>query len=312
MGAAPSRESRTLYSYFRGTYEIGLIPLTKAFFGLTEPANAHSGEKTGGEEGLRAGAGREQEAHASQAAVTAAHIASVKELRRQFILMRGDPAILYANARGKASASWPELLSDTFTEEDLDAFLDAVEAGLYNSDAEMIADIQTPLLPLPCALCLVCKDGQERSGCFFWHGRSIVVIGYLACLKEELRRLFKVAKRNPPEEAQKPADAAADPNRRSPADPDDVSLFLNAGVLASAGDRTLERVLLLAAVMVRNQYLDAFFRVRSSTSSSSLGERFQDLFNIESGVPSFSSLSCSLRLRLSVRTPSKHNSERRL
>ncbi|PWV08722.1 hypothetical protein C3747_87g78 [Trypanosoma cruzi] len=34
MGAAPSRESTTLYSYFRGTYEIGLIPLTKAFFGL--------------------------------------------------------------------------------------------------------------------------------------------------------------------------------------------------------------------------------------------------------------------------------------
>ncbi|EAN81623.1 hypothetical protein, conserved [Trypanosoma cruzi] len=285
MGAAPSRESTTLYSYFRGTYEIGLIPLTKAFFGLPGDPHSRTTNKTEeGEEEEDVGIGLryKQEPHVSQTTSTAAHLSSTMELRRQFVIMRSDPAILYANARGKVSASWPELLSDAFTEEDLDAFLDKVEERIYNTDAEMFANTKNALIPLPCALCLVCKDGQERSGSFFWRGRSIVVIGYFACLPEDLRSAFKVAKGKLPE-GKKGTTGTDNDAKHTLSSTSQVSLFLNAGVLASAGDRTLERVLLLAAVMLRNQYLDSFFHVFAPTPipSSYTGDVFQNIFNTE-------------------------------
>ncbi|KAH9601148.1 hypothetical protein LSM04_004085 [Trypanosoma melophagium] len=290
MGGAPSRESTTLYSYFRGTYEIGLIPLTKKFFG--RPGNAED--------------------------PAAAQWASTMELRRQFVHMRSDPAIVYANARKTVMATWPELMSNTFTEEDLDLFLEKVEAGLYNTDAEMVEDSQRALVPVPCALCLACKEGQERSGCFMWNGRNIVVIGYFGCMEEEARSAFGISKGVISPSAQIPpatgtaavaggiissADGGSSECTHPPdVDMESVKLFLSAAVLASAGDRTLERVLLLASVMLRNQYLDAATRLRYQRGGNPFGlNNTVEMGGTELGATSSStSVSFSLQQMMSL------------
>nr|CCC46416.1 conserved hypothetical protein, fragment [Trypanosoma vivax Y486] len=170
MGAAPSRESTTVYSYFRGTYEICLIPLTCAFFGRP-PLSGDEGPL-----GI-----------------------STRELRRQFVLMREDPAIVYANTSRKLVTSKAELTSGTFTEDDLITFA-------------------------------------------------------------QLSKAFKATK--------EPSDVRSDAIYENY---DGVTLSMKASMLSFAGDRTLERVLVLASVMLRNQYIESVAQSTSSMEARALG-----------------------------------------
>lgn len=266
MGGTPSKESKTFYSYFRGTYEIGLIPLTKAFFGLPNEKTGDADRTVNNNNGVGAGDCDVSDASLfGKSSSTASERWSTLELRRQFVQMRNDPVILYLCSRTKTLSSWKELFLSSFTEEDLDCYLDKVEEMLYETDVDMITDTNSPLLPVPCALCLVCKEGQGRSGSFMWHGRSIVVVGFFGVMTDELRKAFKIKNCSPVlnlknDISNQLKNDVDNKNNNTP----ELSLYMNACILASAGDRTLERVLVLAPVMLRNQYLDSFCRVYSS------------------------------------------------
>ncbi|KAG5506440.1 hypothetical protein JKF63_05943 [Porcisia hertigi] len=368
MGAVPSRECTSLFSYFRGTYEVGMIPLTKYYFGKdTDTATTTAGD--------------EPPSSLAAHADTRSHVR--QQLRKQLVLMRQDSAALYANARdvenilkslshqdrnvaccnsngnGEARATFAETTSQAstmspvktastsaapaattdvkhdahhsvgatvsedstaktpctgdlfrgqcnalspahkqdgsaadqphaaeallmrdywnimpdsnFTEEDLDRFLEMVDATLFDTNDELLSaypisdDTVTasgtwdakPFLPVPCALCLAYPDGKERDGAFSLDGRVINVIGYFGLMTREMQNAFKVVKRLPSEEEkrrqQQQLQEEHEHAHESGSAPSPLT-FLNTAILTCAGDRTLERVLVLASVMLRQQF----------------------------------------------------------
>ncbi|CCW59839.1 unnamed protein product [Phytomonas sp. EM1] len=133
-------------------------------------------------------------------------------------------------------------------------------------------------IPTPCALCLAYPVGKERQGCFLLEGRSINIIGYFGCMTKEMQEAFKVTKRNSEFNGEKTR-SSTDGNAASTStvvsgrhrntaessDPTEdpqtkIHLYFNTSVLTSAGDRTLERVLILAPVMLRQQFHVAYRR----------------------------------------------------
>ncbi|CBH08885.1 hypothetical protein, conserved [Trypanosoma brucei gambiense DAL972] len=232
MGGAPSREATVVYSYLRGTYEIGLIPLTSAFFGRPSGRGEHEGENV---------------------------------LRGHFLQMREDLFAACTLPTRNKVLSWTEIVPNRFTGEDLDAFLEIVDKRLYPTNAAMVADKNSPLLPVPCAVCLVCKDGRERRGSFRWRGRNIVIIGYFGCMDEELDAAFKTEKRTPRQ----------------------GMYSITAAVFPSIGDRTFDRVLALAPVMLRGQFVGSVLQLRRGGGefATPLSER-GEMVDVSSEAPS--------------------------
>lgn len=157
---------------------------------------------------------------------------------------------------------WSIMPDSNFAEADLDRFLDLVDATLFDTNDELLSadpvlsgtaaapgtSSAKPFMPVPCALCLAYPDGKEREGALALDGRVINIIGYFGLMTREMQDAFKVVKRFPNESEK----------RRQHADEADSAsgpiMFLNTAILTSAGDRTLERVLVLAAVMLRQQF----------------------------------------------------------
>ncbi|CBZ33710.1 hypothetical protein, conserved [Leishmania donovani] len=174
----------------------------------------------------------------------------------------GSSAIDPCVAERLLSNYWSIMPDSNFTEADLDRFLDLVDATLFDTNDELLSvdpvlpgtaaapgtSSGKPFMPVPCALCLAYPDGKEREGALALDGRVINIIGYFGLMTREMQDAFKVVKRFPNElEKQRQhaeeADSASGP-----------IMFLNTAILTSAGDRTLERVLVLAAVMLRQQF----------------------------------------------------------
>lgn len=167
---------------------------------------------------------------------------------------------------------WSVMPHDNFSEQDLDHFLELVEETLFETNDEMLAadpireqkndggaDAATsattrrPFLPVPCALCLAYPDGKERDGAFTLDGRVVNIIGYFGLMTPEMQDAFKVVKRVPTS-AETSEDAAHDAAKKASGADATPTMYLNTAILTSAGDRTLERVLVLAAVMLRQQF----------------------------------------------------------
>ncbi|KAG5479997.1 hypothetical protein LSCM1_06416 [Leishmania martiniquensis] len=351
MGAVPSRECTSLFSYFRGSYEVGMVPLTKHYFGRDAEAAAAvdvDGCIRAGSPECTATAGRKphQLPFSLQHAGSRSHMR--QQLRQQLLLMRRDPAVRYANARdadnilqslshqeksrtrhrddrnGEAHANpadagslpsaasvakavstsaaagasasewqvpsfleqrqgvsgkalscetehlldnyWRIMPESNFTEEDLDRFLDLVDATLFDTNEELLSaepfilgtgavsgtSSTKPFMPVPCALCLAYPDGKEREGALTLEGRVINIIGYFGLMTREMQDAFKIVKRLPGE-AETPLQQQQQ-HARGAGSSSAPPLFLNTAILTSAGDRTLERVLVLAAVMLRQQF----------------------------------------------------------
>ncbi|CCD15147.1 unnamed protein product [Trypanosoma congolense IL3000] len=234
MGGVPSREEGTVvYSYLRGTYEIGLIPLTKALFGRDSALNGR------GENSL---------------------------LRKNFLQMRADLHEASSGPNRSKVLSWTEVKPCEITEHDLDEFLELVEQQLYATDAAMVMDHAAPLFPVPCAVCLVCKDGHDRHGSFRWRGRSIVVIGYFGCMNEALQSAFKTSTRGSC----------------------NGEYSITAAVFPSIGDRTFDRVLALAPVMLRMQFINSVRKYEQIVERSILAD--MNGINISDSVHGLSSV----------------------
>ncbi|KAG5480711.1 hypothetical protein CUR178_05846 [Leishmania enriettii] len=354
MGAVPSRECTSLFSYFRGSYEVGMVPLTKYYFGRDTDSAAAAANVDGR---------KPQQQSFPLHSCSRSHMR--QQLRRQLLLMRRDPAVLYANARDAenilkslshqekcekhsesenasevratpadaaslssvasvakaASASaatgvaadadhnahgkcptgnlagalenewsdstlpapnhdsgdgdescdaerllnnyWRIMPESNFAEEDLDCFLELVDATLFDTNEELLSadpvipgageapgtSSAKPFMPVPCALCLAYPDGKEREGALALEGRVINIIGYFGLMTQEMQDAFKIVKRLP-SDAEKPKQQHAHEAGSSSV----PLMFLNTAILTSAGDRTLERVLVLAAVMLRQQF----------------------------------------------------------
>ncbi|KAK7202162.1 hypothetical protein NESM_000285800 [Novymonas esmeraldas] len=169
---------------------------------------------------------------------------------------------------------WSVMPDDNFSEEDLDRFLDLVDETLFDTnDALLAADpilpsdgsgaaaaaaaaaagTHKPFMPVPCALCLAYPDGKERDGAFALDGRVINIIGYFGLMTQEMQDAFKVVKRLPSEAEAREQQQQQQQQQQQPESPTPL-MFLNTAILTSAGDRTLERVLVLAAVMLRQQF----------------------------------------------------------
>jgi hypothetical protein len=179
---------------------------------------------------------------------------------------------------------WNVMPNNNFTEDDLDHFLELVEETLFRTNEELLAadpireassevsdadpPTQHPFLPVPCALCLAYPDGKERDCAFSLDGRVVNIIGYFGLMTAEMQEAFKVTKRIPSDaevqqqqqkqregEDQTKAATHGDSSRSAQGDGDAMpTMWLNTAILTSAGDRTLERVLVLAAVMLRQQF----------------------------------------------------------
>lgn len=301
MGSSPSRESSPLFSYFRGSYETGLIPLTKHFFG------------------------REDDPNVSPRALRQS---DRRELRRQLLQVRSDPAVLYALGRDKESIQrvllekllksrsspavssvgggssedhrrgmsepistleevreklgmtheemeryfeenyWDVIPESNCTEADLDHFLDLVDDLMYETDEDMVLDpryhcgsaygpqpndhptsrLPECYSPIPCALCLAYPPSKTREGCFLLEGRYINIIGFFGFLSPAMQQAFKICKSAL--DVVKVAEADVAPTLAS----GQTTMYLNTSILTSAGDRTLERVLALSALMLRQQF----------------------------------------------------------
>ncbi|AIN97986.1 hypothetical protein LPMP_204940 [Leishmania panamensis] len=162
------------------------------------------------------------------------------------------------------SEYWSIMPDSNFTEADLDRFLDLVDATLFDTNNELLsadpvlpgtaaatdASSTKPFIPVPCALCLAYPEGKEREGALALEGRVINIIGYFGLMTREMQDAFKVVKRLP-SEAEKQQQEQQAQEGSSTSEP---LLFLNTAILTSAGNRTLERVLVLAAVMLRQQF----------------------------------------------------------
>eukprot|EP00796_Vickermania_ingenoplastis_P005710 gene5710-4073_t len=164
---------------------------------------------------------------------------------------------------------WDVIPESNCTEEDLDRFLSLVDKRMYPTDRDMaissadMANYPPVYAPVPCALCLAYPPAKAREGCFLLEGRFINIIGFFGCLTPEMQQAFKITKSDAdavqavqtdlPRSAGTPASQAE--HQRSSV------LYLSTAILTSAGDRTLERVLALAAVMLRQQFHTASRRV---------------------------------------------------
>ncbi|CAD2215243.1 hypothetical protein ADEAN_000269800 [Angomonas deanei] len=308
MGAAPSHECKTFFSYFRGSYEVGLVPLSKQYFGnASYPSTEMPYEKRA-------------------------------VLREQIVLMRKDPAVLYANSRAgdnmRASMSptpeekelekllydfyWDTMPQPDFTEDDLDQFLDLVDRYMYDTDRDMAEDSRyngtaatsdttthkVPFfMPIPCVLCLAYPEGKERQGCFELSGRNINIIGFFGLMTREMENAFKLVKFDREREIRwtptttetdttvyLQGETTGDPGSSLPKGKE--QLFMSTTILTSAGDRTLERVLVLAAVMLRHQYHVACRKYgilkKTQAALTSQGTRLvpeETLMNIEGHLP---------------------------
>ncbi|KAG8339560.1 hypothetical protein ERJ75_001027500 [Trypanosoma vivax] len=149
-----------------------------------------------------------------------------RELREQFIRVRNDPSVRYGFMRD------PEYGMDVippanYSEKHLDRFLDAVDETLYDSTPAMLADEDSPIWPVPCAVCFVYVNGREGSDCFSFYGRRINIIGHFGCYETE---------EQPTKEP---------------------FLYVRKSILKAAGDRTLERVVTLAAMMFKTEFFRA-------------------------------------------------------
>ncbi|KPI88779.1 hypothetical protein ABL78_2094 [Leptomonas seymouri] len=368
MGAVPSRESSSLFSYFRGSYEVGMVPLTKYYFGKSATEEAADSEAV------------KHPAPFPSYSTTAGDQLRC-QLRQQLLLMRRDPAVLYANARAvdnildsllhrdadkEGSASdvkskmsamssstttskngltanvspnhpgspvtaferakhmsdsiasaatpttsnsasdederkglgndiknalheellrreyWSVMPNDSFSEQDLDRFLELVEETLFETNEELLAvdpisgvtmgdgemtslsppaavpeaertGSKRPFLPVPCALCLAYPDGKERDATFSLDGRVVNIIGYFGLMTPAMQDAFKVVKRIPTS-AEVRQKEELKKQQTGHGDEEMQPMLLNTAILTSAGDRTLERVLVLAAVMLRQQF----------------------------------------------------------
>ncbi|CCD12956.1 unnamed protein product [Trypanosoma congolense IL3000] len=149
-----------------------------------------------------------------------------KELREQFIRVRNDPSIRYSFMRSSEYAM-DEIPKKSYSEKHLDRFLDVVDESLYDSTSAMLADEDTPFRPVPCAVCFVYVNGREGSDCFSFYGRRINIIGHFGCYDSE--------------------DHASE----------GTCLYARKTILKAAGDRTLERVVTLSAMMLKVEFFRA-------------------------------------------------------
>lgn len=164
------------------------------------------------------------------------------ELRRQFVSMRNDPSVRY-NFMRPPEYTMKQLPPATYTEEDLDRFLNVTEGLLYDTMEEMLADEDAPLRPLPCAVCFIYVNGREGADCMSFYGRRINIIGQFGCHRYE----------------DKPDD--------------EPGLFLRKVILKAAGDRTLERVVTIAAKVIQETFFRAVSKVRPEADAATMFER---------------------------------------
>lgn len=157
------------------------------------------------------------------------------ELRNQFIRMRNDPSVRY-NFMRDPKYPMTELPPPTYTEEDLERFLDNVEGRLYNSTREMLADEDGLLCPVPCAVCFIYVNGREGADCFSFYGRRINIIGQFGCYMYDDEDHDEDKKNE---------------NNNKP------KLYLQKVILKAAGDRTMEKVVTIAAKTLCQQFLCA-------------------------------------------------------
>ncbi|KEG08864.1 hypothetical protein DQ04_06291000 [Trypanosoma grayi] len=165
-----------------------------------------------------------------------------RELRHQFIRMRNDPSVRYSFMRD-SKYDMKELPPPTYSEEKLDKFLGVIDETLYNSTEAMLEDEEAPLRPVPCAVCFVYVNGREGSDCFSFYGRRINVIGHFGCHTHEDR-----ADENP-------------------------CLHVRKAILKAAGDRTLERVVTLAGMVLKEEFFRAVMSVRPTANALDLFQR---------------------------------------
>ncbi|ESL11507.1 hypothetical protein TRSC58_00741 [Trypanosoma rangeli SC58] len=165
-----------------------------------------------------------------------------KELRGQFVRMRNDPSVRYNYMRG-AEYNMKQLPPASYTEENLDKLLDVIDATLYDTAKNMLEDEDTPLRPIPCAVCFVYVNDREGTDCFSFFGRRINIIGHLGCHKYEDR------------------------------EDDEPCLYLQKAILKAAGDRTLERVVTLAAMMLKEEFFRAAASVHRGAEAMELFSR---------------------------------------
>ncbi|RNF05674.1 hypothetical protein TraAM80_04395 [Trypanosoma rangeli] len=165
-----------------------------------------------------------------------------KELRGQFVRMRNDPSVRYNYMRG-AEYNMKQLPPASYTEENLDKLLDVIDATLYDTAKNMLEDEDTPLRPVPCAVCFVYVNDREGTDCFSFCGRRINIIGHFGCHKYEDR------------------------------EDDEPCLYLQKAILKAAGDRTLERVVTLAAMMLKEEFFRAAASVHRGAEAMELFSR---------------------------------------
>ncbi|ESS70199.1 hypothetical protein TCDM_00994 [Trypanosoma cruzi Dm28c] len=162
-----------------------------------------------------------------------------KELRKQFVRMRNDPSVRY-NFMRSPKYSMKELPPASYTEKDLDTFIDVIEETLYDSLKEMVEDEDTPLRPVPCAVCFVYVNGREGTDCFLFYGRRINVIGQFGCHRYEDKK------------------------------DDEPCLYLQKAILKAAGDRTLERVVTLASMALKEEFFRAVTTVNREANAKEM------------------------------------------
>ncbi|CCW67186.1 unnamed protein product [Phytomonas sp. Hart1] len=165
-------------------------------------------------------------------------------------------------------------------------------------------------IPTPCALCLTYPSVKERRGCFPLEGRNINIIGYFGCMTKEMQVAFKVTKRNTEINVEKLGSstgantvfASDEVSARNSITPEEtasvessahtqrsegkIDLNFYTSVLTSAGDRTLERVLILAPVMLRQQFHAVHRRL---LINQKLRDRLRALQTTNTGEPTATS-----------------------
>ncbi|RNF25597.1 uncharacterized protein Tco025E_02093 [Trypanosoma conorhini] len=176
-----------------------------------------------------------------------------KELRGQFVRMRNDPSVRYSFMRG-TEYNMRQLPPASYTEEKLDKLLDVIDATLYDTAKEMLEDEKAPLRPVPCAVCFVYVNGREGTECFPFYGRRINVIGHFGCHKYEDRG------------------------------DEEPCLYLRKAILKAAGDRTLERVVTLAAMVLKEEFFRAAASVYRGQEATELFSRRISRLSLISGT----------------------------
>eukprot|EP00796_Vickermania_ingenoplastis_P005706 gene5706-4069_t len=171
-------------------------------------------------------------------------------LRQQLIRLRNDPGVRYNQMRPEG-VPLDEMPPATYTEADLNVALDAVERSLFPTNEAMLAAferergsgalssrsdateaekleallrLKKSTRPVPCVIIFVYMKGREDLECFHFQGRRVNVIGFLSCRVAE-----------------------------TDADDQLPYLELHKAMLKAAGDRTIERVLTLAATLFHEQ-----------------------------------------------------------